>query len=266
MEFKEHNLITRIWIFCHSEYDHVCFDHPSSETCAKHSVGVEEFSSCIVVPALRNLWLFLVFNNVLISLTLYFCLYIKDKSAELRKKGRKERKNLWYKIVSTETVRFVLKRFFRKIRMSFWFSVKESDPRYDLLCLSILRATCKQTQQLTTILGGAGQQCCIRLNKAKSLTGFKLCLTTAQQHTTTCNRVCKPTQHVTSNNVGTCWPTMPCKGLSEIYNHWYQARQQNGKLAVVSCVKISRKYQFKNSTGLHVCEDKTAQIQSLAKK
>ena len=44
-------------------------------------------------PALRNLWLFLVFNNVLISLTLYFCLYIKDKSAELRKKkGEKNEK------------------------------------------------------------------------------------------------------------------------------------------------------------------------------
>ena len=30
----------------------------------------------------------------------------------------------------------------------------------------------------------------------------------AQQHLTTCNRVCKRTQHVTSNNVGSCWPTM----------------------------------------------------------
>ena len=137
MEFKERNLITRIWIFCHSEYDHVCLDHPSRETCAKH-VGVEAFSSCIVVAC---------------------------------------------------------------------------SPQ-PLVISSILRATCKQTQQLTTILGGASQQCCIRLNKAKSLTGFKLCLTTARQHTTTCNRVCKPTQHVTSNNVGTCWPTMPCKGLS----------------------------------------------------
>ena len=29
-----------------------------------------------------------------------------------------------------------------------------------------------------------------------------------QQHPTTCNRVCKLTQHVTSNNVGSCWPTM----------------------------------------------------------
>ena len=29
-----------------------------------------------------------------------------------------------------------------------------------------------------------------------------------QQHPTPCNRVCKQTQHVTSNNVGSCWPTM----------------------------------------------------------
>ena len=30
----------------------------------------------------------------------------------------------------------------------------------------------------------------------------------AQQHATTCNRVCKGTQPVTSNNVGSCWSTM----------------------------------------------------------
>ena len=29
-----------------------------------------------------------------------------------------------------------------------------------------------------------------------------------QQHLTTCNRVCKRTQHITSNNVGSCLPTM----------------------------------------------------------
>jgi len=29
----------------------------------------------------------------------------------------------------------------------------------------------------------------------------------SQQQATTCNRVCKRTQHVTSNNVGSCWPT-----------------------------------------------------------
>ena len=51
----------------------------------------------------------------------------------------------------------------------------------------------------------------LRTNVAKRLTGFKLCRTTpnnTQQHSTTCNRVCKGTQHVTSNNVGSCWPTM----------------------------------------------------------
>ena len=30
----------------------------------------------------------------------------------------------------------------------------------------------------------------------------------AQQHLTTCNRVCKQMQHETSNNVGSCWSTM----------------------------------------------------------
>ena len=29
----------------------------------------------------------------------------------------------------------------------------------------------------------------------------------AQQHPATCNRVCKRAQHVTSHNVGSCWPT-----------------------------------------------------------
>ena len=43
----------------------------------------------------------------------------------------------------------------------------------------------------------------------KSLTGFKLCATT-------CNRVCKRTQHVTSTNVRSCWPTM----LHPLIFHW----------------------------------------------
>ena len=36
---------------------------------------------------------------------------------------------------------------------------------------------------------------------AKTFTGFNLCVTKSQQHATTYNRVCKYTQHVTSNNV-----------------------------------------------------------------
>ena len=30
----------------------------------------------------------------------------------------------------------------------------------------------------------------------------------SQQHTTKCHRVCKEMQHVTSKNVGSCWPTL----------------------------------------------------------
>ena len=37
---------------------------------------------------------------------------------------------------------------------------------------------------------------------------FQTLRNNTQQHPTTCNRVCKRTQHVTANNVGSCWPTM----------------------------------------------------------
>ena len=37
---------------------------------------------------------------------------------------------------------------------------------------------------------------------------FKTLRNNSQQHATTCNRVCKRTQHLTPNNVGSCWPTM----------------------------------------------------------
>ena len=75
------------------------------------------------------------------------------------------------------------------------------------------------------------QHCCATLRRPrnkrnvgscwlKNLTGFKLCATTpnnTQQHATTCsNRVCKRTQHVTSNNVGSCWANKvasDCMGL-----------------------------------------------------
>ena len=62
------------------------------------------------------------------------------------------------------------------------------------------KATCKRTQQL---IGS----CYICLHVAKSLTGFKLCTTTPNtgQHG---SRVCKQTQHTTSNNVASV-----CTGL-----------------------------------------------------
>ena len=46
--------------------------------------------------------------------------------------------------------------------------------------------------------------------------------TPMQQHATTCNRVCKRTQRVTSNNVGSWWPAMLrsfARGLSHTNVH-----------------------------------------------
>ena len=37
---------------------------------------------------------------------------------------------------------------------------------------------------------------------------FQTLCNNSQQHPTTCNRVCKRTQHVTFNSVGSCWSTM----------------------------------------------------------
>ena len=46
----------------------------------------------------------------------------------------------------------------------------------------------------------------------------------SQQHATTCNRVCKRTQRVTSNNVGSCWPTKfrPFAWGLKVLSNWSQ--------------------------------------------
>ena len=43
---------------------------------------------------------------------------------------------------------------------------------------------------------------------AEKFDWFQTLRNNTQQHPTTCNRVYKRRQHVTSNNIGTCWPTM----------------------------------------------------------
>ena len=43
---------------------------------------------------------------------------------------------------------------------------------------------------------------------AEKLDRFQILRNNTQQHPTICNRVCKRTQHVTANIVGSCWPTM----------------------------------------------------------
>ena len=43
---------------------------------------------------------------------------------------------------------------------------------------------------------------------AEKFDRFQTLRNNTQQHPTACNRVCKRTQHVTSNSVGSCWPKM----------------------------------------------------------
>ena len=43
---------------------------------------------------------------------------------------------------------------------------------------------------------------------AEKFDRFQTLRNNTQQHPTTCNGVCKRMQHVTSNNFGSCWPTL----------------------------------------------------------
>ena len=43
---------------------------------------------------------------------------------------------------------------------------------------------------------------------AEKFDWFQTLRNNKQEQPTTCNRVCKRTQHLTSSNVGSCWPTM----------------------------------------------------------
>ena len=61
-------------------------------------------------------------------------------------------------------------------------------------------------QQLPTLLGVAGQQCCVRLHAPKSLTGFKLYATSANKYQHCSGSM--QTDATSHNIVGCCWPTM----------------------------------------------------------
>ena len=73
----------------------------------------------------------------------------------------------------------------------------------------MLEELCKPIEHCCATLRRSRKKRNFRSCWLKSLTGFKLRSTTpniTQPHATTCNRVCRRTQHVTSN-VGSCWPT-----------------------------------------------------------
>ena len=83
-------------------------------------------------------------------------------------------------------------------------------------------AACKRTQQLPTLLRkqcwellrAYWQRCANGCNNSKQcwdlqcIVGRIQPISVCKPCATTCNRVCKRTQHVTSNNAGSCWPTI----------------------------------------------------------
>ena len=85
------------------------------------------------------------------------------------------------------------------------------------LCKPCIMSVCgpnnvgRAVQTDPTLLGYASaiteQKKCWEL-LAEKFDWFQTLRNNTQQHPTTCNRVCKRTQHVTSNNVGSCWSTM----------------------------------------------------------
>ena len=57
---------------------------------------------------------------------------------------------------------------------------------------------------------------------AEKFDRFQTLRNITQQHPTTCNKVCKRTQHVTSINFGSCWPTMLRPFARDLKRHVYE--------------------------------------------
>ena len=88
-------------------------------------------------------------------------------------------------------------------RSASWERKQSTRPwRSCIMCLRTLKNSGRAVQTDPTLLrlGDHGTKKCWEL-LAQKFDRF-------QTFATTCNRVCKRTQHVTSDNVGSCWPTM----------------------------------------------------------
>ena len=57
---------------------------------------------------------------------------------------------------------------------------------------------------------------------AEKFDRFQTLRNNMQQHPITCNKVCKRTQHVTSNNFGSCWPTILRPFAPDLTRHVYE--------------------------------------------
>ena len=72
---------------------------------------------------------------------------------------------------------------------------------------TMLEELCKRIKHCCATLRRSRKKKCWEL-LAEKFDRFETLRNNTQQHPTTCYGVCKRTQHVTSDNVGCCWPTM----------------------------------------------------------
>ena len=73
---------------------------------------------------------------------------------------------------------------------------------------TMLEELCKRIQHCcATLRRSRNEEKCWEL-LAEKFDRFQTLRNNTQRHPTTRNRVCKRTQHLTSDNVGSCWPTM----------------------------------------------------------
>ena len=74
--------------------------------------------------------------------------------------------------------------------------------------LNMLEELCKRDPKLLRYASAITEQNKCWELLAQHFDWFQTLRNNSQHHATTYNRMCKRTQHVTSNNVGSCWPTM----------------------------------------------------------
>ena len=93
--------------------------------------------------------------------------------------------------------------------------------------------------------------------RSKKFDRFQTLSNNSQQHVTACKRVCKRTQHVTSNNVGGCWlannVTSVCTGLIDSYRraHLFILPESLQTVDLLH-IKLQLKFEGSNNTFVHL--------------
>ena len=93
--------------------------------------------------------------------------------------------------------------------------------------------------------------------RSKKFDRFQTLSNNSQQHVSACKRVCKRTQHVTSNDVGGCWlannVTSVCTGLIDSYRraHLFILPESLQTVNLLH-IKLQLKLERSNNTFVHL--------------